>query len=530
MQEQLSEVFINIKGAIKYKWFAIGLAWIICLLGWSIVMSLPYKYTSVAKVHIDSTTLLQPLLKDIVIQHDGHVLVEVMKQLMFTVPNLNKIIALSNLDFLVANDFQRAQLYEDMKKDIIIKGKGRKKDGVFEVSYESNDPKMAKKVVNSILTVFSEETQLSSQEDVSNSQRFIDQQIKEYEVRLRKAEKAKENFKRANFGLLPEEGQGQITKLHTTYDQLEAAKLELNKAISKRNILIKQMQEVVDVEDSWDNNNSLLELSSEDQKIMDLQLRKTDLLLKYTENHPKVKVIKSTLKEVLKRKEQKDKKKVGSRGVGAGLPSAGAMANPYVQQLKITLNEAETEIASNKVRVNFLKKRIKKYNKELNLRLTIETKMQNLNRDYAITNENFQKLVGRREQARMIEKVDAETASIKFKIVDPANTPLSPSGPKRLLFLSGVLIMGLGSGFGFAYLLFYLKPTYITSRQLRDVTGLPILGNVSMQIIGDSNDKKWFFMLVSTLMSLILLYLGLITFENMRLHGTNPFNFINNKS
>jgi uncharacterized protein involved in exopolysaccharide biosynthesis len=187
-------------------------------------MFLPNTYTSLAKVHIDSKTMLEPLLEGISVKQDSAMLVRVMKQLMFTTPNLDKIIELSNLDLLVKNDVQRVELYNDMKEKIGITG--GKKDGLFEITYDSNEPNMAKNVVTSVLTVFSEQTQLSTMEDVNSSQRFIEQQIREYEVRLRSAEKTREAFKRSNFGLLPNEseGKGQIGRLNSAYQQLDNAK------------------------------------------------------------------------------------------------------------------------------------------------------------------------------------------------------------------------------------------------------------------------------------------------------------------
>lgn len=520
MQDQLSEVLIYIKGTLKYKWVAISLAWIICFLGWSLVMVLPNKYTSIAKVHIDSTTLLQPLLQGIAIQQDGLMLVRVMKQLMFTVPNLDKIIQLSNLDYLVTTDIEKFKLYENMKDDIKIIG--GKKDGLFEVSYESDEPLMAKNVVTAVLSVFSEQTQLSTMEDVNSSQRFIEQQIREYEIRLRNAEKAKEAFKRTNFGLLPEEGQGQISKLHFAYDQLEEAKLMLSESKSKKEILVKQMREVVNAGDAWNSSiDSVLILSPEDQKIQDLRLMKLDLLLKYTKNHPSVNAVESTLAELLKRKKQKDTEMTDN-----GLPNAGAMANPYVQQLKITLNEAETKVASNKVRVDFLERKIAKYKEQLNSRLTVETEMQNLNRDYLTVHENYQKLLQRREQARMSEKVDTETVSIKFKIADPPTKPLTPSGPKRLLLLSVILVFGLGAGFGMAYLIYFIKPTFVTTKQLRDITGLPVLGSVSLHDFGSTDNKNDIRIFLSVFAGLAFVYLGLMSFEYLSLQGINPLSLL----
>jgi protein tyrosine kinase modulator len=515
MQEQISEILIYIKGALKYKWVAILVAWLICVGGWTFVMRLPDQYVSVAKVHVDSSTMLQPLLKGITVQQDARVLVNIMKKLMFTTPNLDKIIQLSKLDFLIQNEIQRVKLYKEMKDDIKISG--GKRDGIFEISYVSKDPRLAKNVVTAVLTVFSEQTQQSTLNDVNSSQRFIAQQIRESEVRLRNAEKALEAFKRANFGLLPEQGSGQMAKLYASKEELESAKLLLRESISKRNVLSRQMQDVIDSGDAWKSSNSILQLSPEDEMIKDLRQRKAELLLKYTENHPAVTAIDITLRESIRRKEQNKKKSKDS-----ALPSADAMANPYVQQLKIALNEADAEVASNNARVSILQQRIKNFKKQLDLRLSVETEMMNLNRDYETIKKNYQTLLGRREQARMSEKVDTEAVTIKFKIADPPNKPLTPSGPNRLLLLTVVLIGGLGVGFGLAFLLYFIKPTYMTIRQLQTVTGLPVLGFVSKQILdGPLVDKSFYrFALISA--SLVFVYIGFMGFEYLRMQHLNP--------
>lgn len=515
MQEQISEIFIYIKGTFKRKWLAICLAWLICLAGWALIMMLPDKYKSVAKVHVDSSTLLDPLLEDIAIQHDGEALVRVMKELMFTTPNLDKIIALSGLGASVENGLQRVQLYKDMRAGIFISGGSR--DGLFEITYQSESPNMAKSVVSAVLTVFSEQTQQSTLDDANNSQNFIEKQIREYEIRLRDAEKVRESFKRKNFslldnfGLLPEKGQ--VDKLHVATEDLENARLLLREAISKRNVLAIQMREVSQSGDTWSASSDIRKKTPEEERISALQRRKTDLRLKYTDNHPAISAVEITLAEAIRSKEEK-----GRANASAGIPNAGVMSNPFVQQLVISLNGAEADVASNRARVVFLENRIKKYKVQLDARLGVETDMQNLNRDYETVQKNYEQLVQRREQARMSEKVDSETVSIKFRVADPPNKPLLPSGPKRLLLLSIVFLLSLIVGFGVVFLLYYVQPTFLTTRQLREVTGLPILGNVSLQTSG-RKIKKNDFMFNFVFVVLICAYVGLMGFEYMRLQS-----------
>src|SRR5690606_22261934 len=55
-----------------------------------------------------------------------------------------------------------------------------------------------------------------------------------------------------------------------------------------------------------------------------------------------------------------------------------------------------------------------------------------------------------------------------------------PVSPKRPILIALVTAVGLGVGIGLAYLLNQLKPIFTNARQLSEITGLPVLGTVSM--------------------------------------------------
>ena len=83
MQEQLSEILYFLKGALKYKWTALIMTWVLSICGWTYVSMMPDKYTSIAKVHVETRTMLQPLLSGMAIEADVRGLLRVMQQLMF---------------------------------------------------------------------------------------------------------------------------------------------------------------------------------------------------------------------------------------------------------------------------------------------------------------------------------------------------------------------------------------------------------------------------------------------------------------
>ena len=518
MQELISEIIIYLKGTLKYKWFAIILTWIIFLGGAVIVMLMPNKYASSVRVYVDTESVRQPLLEGLAIQADVADLVDVMKELMLTRPNLEKIVKLSSPDLDSKNESKIVPSIGELKNGIEISA-GKSED-IYKISYESMDPNVAVNVVSAVLTVFSEKTQQSNIEEMGSSQRFIDEQISEYEVRLRNAEKERELFKRSNIGLLPDQqGGGQLSKLQATNDQLENAKLLLSESISKRNVLASQMQEIIDSGDEWKGSGIELKLTPEDLKIEQMRARKTELLLKYTEKHPELIAIDKTLASLLERKAEKLSKNATSI-------TAGIMANPYVLQLKTVLNDAESEVASNRSRINVLKQRIKRLRNEFKNRLSIETELQNLNRDYETIHSNYQSLLLRREQVHISKKAEMESGTLQFKIVDPPKKPFTPSSPNRLQLLSVVLFLGIAVGFGLAFLYYFIQPAFFTVRQLRDVVRIPIIGSVSMQVSEDTGKNRSNLLFSSLAVGLLFVYAGFMGFELMRINKIDPLIFL----
>ena len=507
MQEQLYEVISYLKGAFKYKWVTAIIAWVLCIAGWLYVSAMPNKYTSTAKVHVETRTMLRPLLSGMTIDSDVRGLLRVMQQLMFTKNNLEQIIKLSELSSITNTAKAQENLIESLKKDIHINGGV---DDLFVIQYEGKTPFEAKKVVQAVLTVFSEQTQLSTLGNVDSAQRFIDDQIQEYEMRLRNGEKARENFKRANIGLLPGQGGDQINQIQQMTTALEEGKLALKEAISKKDALKTQLTEALTAD-----NNGLTEVSGslsnpDDPQLNELKQKRDELLIRYTKNHPSVLYIEKTIKELKKHLLEKQTKMAKDGGIDVAV-----MTNPYIQSIQIAINQVDAEIASINSRVDIFSKRLQKAQDELNTRLSIETEIENLNRDYDAIKANYQRLLASKEQAAMSEKVDNQAESLKFKIADAPNVPLQPSSPKRKILYTGVLLLGAVFGLFVASLLYFIRPTIMSVTQLKQLTGLPVLGSVSMKIgvfEGKKNNTD-ILKFSSSILGLLLIYISFITID-----------------
>jgi capsular polysaccharide biosynthesis protein len=138
--------------------------------------------------------------------------------------------------------------------------------------------------------------------------------------------------------------------------------------------------------------------------------------------------------------------------------------------------------------------------------------MAQLNRDYQVNKENYQQMVSRREAARLSGDLTNTTDMVKFRVVDPPTVPLRPSGPDRLRLASLVFLGALIAGIAFAMLLSQLRPTYLSQQGLRESTGLPILGSVSMNWTDHekAKRKRSFYAFGASIAVLVTLYAGVM--------------------
>lgn len=514
MHEVFAEILTYIQGASRYKWWAIVAAWIICLGGWVFVSQMPDKYEASARVHVDTDTLLKPLLGGMVFQSDIASKVRLMSKLVFTRPNLEKVARMTDLDLNAHNEKDMEGIVDRLKESMEIEG-GRntlenRRSSLFTISAEDKDPKLAKKMVQSVLTIFVEEVLDGSRKGPDEALRFIDQQLKDYVNRLRQAELAREEFKRKNYGLLPGDGGDLSKQMQTVASQLEVARLELRQEMMRRDDFKRQLEGLEPMFFGFESNTQAQ--NPLDSRIQVLQGIVDELLLRFTESHPDVIAAKKSMADLEK---QKANDLSGSEEDGVGISESDLGKNPVFQQMKVSLSGTEANIASMRVRVTAFESKLDQLKEQTDARLNVETELQNLNRDYHAVKKNYEALLVRKESARLSESVQQSTDSVKFRVVDPPQVPSSPSSPNRILLSTAVFIGALVAGVGLAVLLCLLRPTFSSAQKLRDMSGLPILGTVSMNWIPDIRQRKWkeFLRFSMAASALLIIFVGILVLE-----------------
>ena len=88
----------HLNGLWRRRWLVVAAVWGAALLGWFGVWLLPDRYESRAQVYVQTETILQPVLRDVVASLDYTDRVDVMRLQLLARPNVEEILYRAGLD------------------------------------------------------------------------------------------------------------------------------------------------------------------------------------------------------------------------------------------------------------------------------------------------------------------------------------------------------------------------------------------------------------------------------------------------
>ncbi|MEO8417237.1 MAG: XrtA system polysaccharide chain length determinant [Methylophilaceae bacterium] len=470
MEDLKNQLLPYIKGIWQYRWHGAIIIWVVAIAGWLVVYKLPESYKSSARIYVDTESVLKPLLAGMAQPPNVEQQVTIMSRTLISRPNVERVIRMGDLDIKTKNAQDSEQLIKDLMDDIKIEA--TKRDNLFTISYANKDPKVAKGVVQSLLTIFVEGSLRDNKKNTTSAIRFIDDQIKEYEDKLIAAETALKSFKQKNIGLMPRQNSDYATQLSEAVDGLNQASLELKEAERARDAIKNQISGnepglIIDEGPATAPNPEI------DERIQALNKNLDALRLQFTEQHPDIVSTKRLIKQLEERKKEEAKLIKPSGDLGKNY-------SPMLQQLNIALAQAEATVASMRARVEEYSSRYNRIKSMSNAVPEVEAALSQLNRDYQVNKANYEKLLESRETAKMSGDMRATSDLMTFRIIDPPTDPKMSTGPNRAILFTLVLLAALASGIGSAFIMSQINPTFHSQSSLREVTGWPILGTVRM--------------------------------------------------
>ncbi len=479
MDQVLQQVLGYAKATWGRRWWGVAVAWLVCIVGWTWVMMIPDRYEASARVYVDTQSLLKPLLSGLAVEPNVDQQIKLMTRQLVSRPTLEKVARMTDLDVKAKTPEQTETMLDTLASKISIADAGR--ENLYTISYRDADGDLAKKVVQSLLTIFVESSLGKTRQDISSSQRFIEEQLQQYKQKLTDAENALKEFKRKHIGMMPGQGGDYYAKLAETSALLRQAQLDQQEAVNRRNQLKRQL---VDEEPELSAAAAAAPANSEiDARIQSLQKQLDQLRLQYTDLHPDIQGTKRLI-------EQLEAQKKADQSGRTDDPKGAKIQNPVYQQLTIAIAEADATVASLSARVAEYQRRYGELRNASNMIPQVEQEYTQLMRDYDVYRQNYDTLLKRRESVTMSGEVESKTDTVDFRVIDPPFVPSQPAWPNRPLLLSMVTLGGLVAGVAAAFLLSQLRRTVNDRRVLRELTGLPLLGAVSRVESDETRRRK----------------------------------------
>ena len=457
----------HMAGMLRNKWVAVVLAWLICLGGWGAVYAMPDRFEASARVYIDADAVLTPLLRGIALDNPLAAQIETLQRTLLSRPNLQKLIAKTDLSLQVRGTSDTEQMVADLANQIAVVPQTH---SLFTITYRNHNPQLAYDVVNAILGIFVEDKAGNSRSDMANATTFLDGQIASYEQQLRAAETKRATFRAKYIDLLPVEGSS-VTRLDEARDTLRRLEGQLTDAEGRRDRLTQQIAVipptiVTEVEPAVASTGGGAGAGA-----AAAETRLREMLTTLTDAHPDV---------IRQRELIASLRGLGTGGARTVGRAARSRSEPNVVfgQLQVMLVQAQSDVASLTRQVVDARSERDRLEQIARGAPSVQAESVNLNRDYDVLRRNYEELLTRRESMRLSAAADTKADKVKLQVIDPPQVPQVPVSPRRGALFSLVFLAGLGGGCGAAFLLVRFDRSFHTVADLREM-GLPIAGSIS---------------------------------------------------
>ena len=482
MEELMGQISAAAKGMWKFRWQGLAVAWIAAIVGVAAVFKVPDQYEATARIFVDTQSILKPLMSGLAVQPNIDQQVVMLSRTLINRPNIEKLVRMADLDLKNDSKKQQDAMVEELMKALEIKSTAR--DNLYSLSFRDRDPDRAKRVIQSLVSIFVESSLGASRKDTDSAKVFISDQIKSYEAKLEAAETRLKDFRLRNLELQSGDGRDSAGRLADMSAQLEQARLDLREAETARDAAKTQLagektSNASIVTQSLLQESALSVATPEIDARIEAQKRNLDnLLQRFTDQHPDILSGRRLVKEL---EEQKKKEVAELRKAAMASPTGGGANNSLAaQELSRMLAAAEVQVAALRARVAEYSSRYAQARLMMKTSPQIEAEAAQLNRDYAINKKNYEDLVARRQSAVMSGDLDVASGVADFRLIDPPRVSPQPVSPNRSLMLPIALLAALAAGLFTAFAGSQLRPVFYKPSELRSKLDLPVLGMVSL--------------------------------------------------
>lgn len=490
MDELLPRIRAEIISAWRFRWWAMLAAWIISLVGFTVVSALPDTYQARATVFVDVSSRLDDVMGGVAIEWNVQEQVERVKNEILSRPVLETVARETGLDGRATTPEEMSILLASLQQQITITEVVRRgadlrrpTDTLLTLEYSDGDRETALAVVQTLLDTFVQDVVSGGQGASDTTRSFLIERIADYERMLADREQALAEFKRENVGLLPGEGAAgagdYFSRLQAAMEQLQQLEADLRTAANRQDALRAQLaSQNPSLPPGGTLPGAQPPTTGPVARTTELENTLADLLLRFTDSHPDV----IATRQQLERLQQQRRDELAALVAAGGSEFEGSplSTNPVYQNIQIALNQSKVDIAALESKIAEQRRRVEELRARVDVIPVVEARLVGLVRDYDQVKSVHDELIKRLEQERLGTAAVAVTRDLNFRVIQPPVADYNPITPDRRVLLMGVLAAAIAGSVGVAYMLTTLRPVFSRARELQEFSELPVLGTISV--------------------------------------------------
>jgi len=344
-----------------------------------------------------------------------------------------------------------------------------RRNNVFQLSFESDNPEKAKQVTGRLASLFIEQNLQVREQQAMGTKTFMSAETDRLRKELEEQEAVVNQYKAANLYELPDQRDSNLRSLDQLRREMEAGNQRLTALQERKGILQKQTVEsdILGLDLLGGAFTGPAETGTQGVQV---QMRKKELdslLQRYSSKHP----------DVVRIKKEIDALEAEGRDVASkpATSTSVSSSNPLKQVLQTQITDIDAEIQTLRSQRDRIHNQIGTLQSRLDATPIRAIELSKISRGYEITLRKYQDLLAKSLESELSENMEKKQKGERFQILDPANLPLKPLRPNRpMIILMGFLI-GLGGGFGLALVWDNLDTSFKRSDEINAYVNVPLL-------------------------------------------------------
>jgi polysaccharide chain length determinant protein (PEP-CTERM system associated) len=454
-------------------WWAVPICAVACtVLAVGVATVLPKQYTSQTTILVDEPTVPTDYVKPVV-SGNAYRLAS-MQERILSRTRLQLVVDKFGLYAADRGRVSTALLVDRLRSAISVDpltgmaGTASQLPG-FRLKLKFDNPQTAHDICAEVTSMFLEENAQVREHIGKETSSFLDEELNEAKQNLDQQDAALAEFKRQHLGSLPEEEQTNLQLLAGLNTQLEATMQNINHAQQEKTF----SQTILDQQETtWKQLQSTNQNpETQEQQLASMQDQLTNMLVRYTPEHPDIVKLKAQIEDLKKRMlEEPPPREIN--------PTRPVHEPPQFAQLRLKIKQETSNIADLIKKQGQIEDQIRVIQGRVQSSPVIEQQFKELTRNYETAVEAYKDLLRKHGTSAMANHLEHQQEGEQFRVLDPPSLPTEPSFPKKLYFAGGGLGLGLALGAALLYGIAASDKSMHTEQDVELCLKVPVLTTV----------------------------------------------------